>query len=402
MLAEFAEDFRDGIDINLGVGYVNEKTIPNNLIMEAQREVLSHPEKYRAALNYGGSKGSRNLIASIKRYHIDNRIGGLDETTLEDKEIIIGPNGATSILDGISHLLTPGIVITADPIYYIYCNLLERAGFEVLAIPEDNYGIRSFIYIVTVNNPTSTILSNQRRKELIEIITELSQDLKRKIPIFFDKAYEDLIHDSEVEKPISGLIHDELGLVYEIGSLSKVLAPALRIGYMVGPYGAFMDAMVQRTNDVGFSAPLITQEIASYMLDNHVREQIRRVNEGYRKRAIAVKKRISEKLDEDLLDCKGGSAGFYFYLTFKEGIDTDEASYLYRFLTRMTGEVRIDGPPDKHPRVIYLPGEFCVHPKGNMVEPGRRQMRISYGFEELERIEEALCYISEGVSIGSI
>ncbi|NOQ29439.1 MAG: hypothetical protein GQ566_04970 [Methanosarcinales archaeon] len=58
----------------------------------------------------------------------------------------------------------------------------------------------------------------------------------------------------------------------------------------------------------------------------------------------------------------------------------------------------IDGSPgEKKPRVLYLPGEFCVHPKGNMAEVGRRQMRLSYGFEEPCRIEDAIGYLREGV-----
>ncbi|KAF5411977.1 MAG: PLP-dependent aminotransferase family protein [Euryarchaeota archaeon] len=415
MMADFALDFRDAIDINLGVGYVNEKTIPRKLISDAQKAVLSQPEKYRAALNYGGSMGSTNLIESIRQYHLCNGIGGIDEGTLGEKEIIIGPSGATSLLDGISHILNPGIVITTDPIYYIYCDLLRRAGFQVLAVPEDCEGIRTdllesaiaglgeakreirFVYIVTVNNPTSTILSNERRRELVRIVTELSGDLGRKIPIVFDKAYEDLIHDPLVEKPESGFLYDDIGIVYEIGTLSKVLAPALRIGYMIGAPGAFMRAMVQRTNDVGFSAPLITQEIASHILDHHITDQIGRVQAGYRERAIVVREWIDEKLGEYLLDCRGGSAGFYYYLTFVE-IRTDERSRLYRFLSRTTGNPDIDGTPDeKKPRVAYLPGEFCVHPDGEMADVGRRQMRLSYGFEELTRIEEALEYIREGV-----
>ncbi|RLG56688.1 MAG: hypothetical protein DRN95_06495 [Candidatus Hydrothermarchaeota archaeon] len=285
MMAAFAEEFREGIDINLGVGYVNERTIPRELIIEAQQEVLRHPEKYRAALNYGGSRGSQNLIRSIRGYYLKRRIGGIDEELLDSKEIIIGPNGATSLLDGITHLLPPGIVITSDPIYYIYCNLLERAGFKVMPIPEDSEGIRtdllrerigelgesrgeiSFVYIVTVSNPTGTILSNRRRKELVEIVADLSGDLGRKVPIFFDRAYEDLIHDPDAEKPLSGFLFDELGIVYEIGTLSRVLA-----------------------------------------------------------------------------------------------------------------------------------GEFCVHPAGEMVELGKRQMRISYGFEELEQIKRAIEYMREGVA----
>ncbi|MEA3281021.1 MAG: PLP-dependent aminotransferase family protein [Euryarchaeota archaeon] len=416
MMADFALEFRDGIDINLGVGYVNERTIPKGLIEEAQREVLAHPEEYRMALNYGSSKGSVNLIESIRQYHLDNRIGGMDEEILGSKEIIIGPNGATSLLDGVSQLLNPGIVITTDPIYYIYCNLLERAGFHVLAVPEDEYGIRTdllsesieklgearpdirFVYIVTVNNPTGTILSNGRRRELVRIVTELSRDMGRKIPIIFDKAYEDMIHDPLAEAPESGFLYDDLEIVYEVGTLSKVLAPALRIGYMTGAPGAFMRAMVQRTNDVGFSAPLITQEIASYIMDHRINDQIKKVRTGYLKRAVAVRRWIDEKLGDVIADIRGGRAGFYYYLTFEEGIMTEEGSPLHRFLSRTTGDPAIDGAPgEKKQRVLYLPGEFCVHPAGYMAEVGRRQMRLSYGFEEPDRIEDAIEYLREGV-----
>lgn len=149
MMASFAADFRDGVDINLGVGYVNEKTIPRDLIEQSLHEVIANPQRHRAALNYGGPKGSHNLIKSIKEFLTKHKIGDLTEQILSRNEIIIGPSGATSLLEAIANVLGPrkagtlprGLVIMSDPIYYIYSNFLERMGFEIAAVPEGREGI---------------------------------------------------------------------------------------------------------------------------------------------------------------------------------------------------------------------------------------------------------------------
>ncbi len=416
LMTDFAVDFRDGHDINLGVGYVNERTIPHQQIQHACEKVLAHPKKYRASLNYGGAQGSRNLIESLRRFHIENRIGGITEQILNRRDIVIGANGATSLLESITHLLPAGIVLTADPMYYIYCNNLERKGFRVTAIPEDNEGLDAerlrtklkrlgnekdairFFYVVTVNNPTCTILSNHRKRELVDIVTRFSHEVGRKIPIFFDNAYSDLVHDSTIEPLESALCYDTLDIVYEIGTLSKILAPGLRIGYLIGPKGRFLDSIIQRTSDIGFSAPLINQEIASYLLDHGIEVQIQKVNNGYRQKAKLVKAWMKELLGDNIQGCRGGSAGFYYYLTLAS-VTTDITSDFFKFLTRTTGRGEFDGPPgSQHPKVIYIPGEHCVHPEGEMVEVGKRQLRISYGFEELPQIHEALKLMKSAIT----
>ena len=415
MMAAFAEDFVDGYDINLGVGYVNEKTIPDELLEEALRAVRNDPGHFRQAFNYGGPSGSQNLRRSIRSFYTRNRIGGHTQETLKDREILIGASGATSLLEAVAQVVEPGIAVTPDPLYYIYTDYLLRLGFELLPAPEDGNGVNTdalsakidalgdrrreirFIYVVTVANPTSTILSNERRKALVEIARRLTLDLGREVPLICDCAYELLIHDPEVQPPNSCLLEDDLGIVYEIGTLSKILAPALRIGFLIGSDKPLLRALVQRISDVGFSAPLMAQEMASYLLDNHIEEQIERVNQGYREKAVRVRCGIDDLLGEHLVEVKGGKAGFYFYLTF-EDTDTREGSRFFRCLSRSTGCAEIDGAEGKRkPRVVYLPGEFCVHPKGDLQDIGKRQIRLSYGFEETDRIGEALGHIAQAV-----
>ena len=388
MMAEFAHDFRDGVDINLGVGYVNEKTIPVACLVEAMQAVAGDGARYRQAFNYGSPACSANLVASLRRF-----LGGV----CAGKRLAIGACGATSILDALAEVMEPGIVVTSDPMYYIYSDALERKGFEVLAVPEDAEGIDlaaldrklrdlggdagrvAFFYVVTVNNPSCTILSNARRRALFEVAARLSRQQDRAIPIFYDLAYELLLHDPGAEPFVSVMPADDVGIVYEVGTLSKVLSPALRIGYVLGPRGPLMSALVQKTSDAGFSAPLFVQEMASWLLDHRIAGQLRAVNAGYREKAVAVREGIARDLGGFLEECRGGGAGFYYYLTFRD-VETHPSSAFFRQLTRSTGE----------PRVLYIPGEYCVHPRGDLAARGRRQLRLSYAFEDVPRILRAL------------
>ena len=406
MMAEVADDFRAGFDVNLGVGYVNEATIPRAAIGAALQAVLADPHHHRLACNYGGARGSANLIAALRRYLAGRGIG-YDGGLLEGREIIIGPNGATSLLEGIATIMEPGVVITSDPMYYIYTDLLRRMGYQVVAVPEAVDGVPAaavaaavealgsqrrqvrFLYFVTVANPTSTIMAHEQRRGLLALARRLSGEVGHPVPLILDQAYEDLIHDPAVERPATLAGEDEEGLLYEVGTLSKIVAPGLRIGYLSGPPGEFLDALVQRTSDIGFSAPLLNQEIASHLLDHEVTAQVARVNAGYRDKARATAAAIEGALGSEVERSSGGSGGFYFYLTLRN-TPTGEASPFFRYLTATTGDPQVDGSPGGRPRVLYLPGEHCVHPEGSLVAAGARSLRLSYAFEDLPQIKAAL------------
>ena len=405
MTESFANDFREGYDINLGVGYVNDKTIPTKAITKAIKYIIKHHKKYRSSFNYGGAKGSPNLIESIKKYYLRNNIGNLNSEDLDQKTLIIGANGATSLLDAFSDIMKPGIVITADPYYYIYTESLVNKGYKIEPVREDAQGIVpeaiiekvnklnaeeiSFFYIVTVNNPTSVVLSNKRKAEIVKIAATISKRTGRKIPVIFDKAYEDIIHNPSIEKPISGMKYKPNEMVFEVGTLSKIIAPALRIGYMFCPDDEIARLLIQRTSDIGFSSSLVNQEIASWLLDNYIHIQQKKVNKGYQKKAQFIRNLLEQKLNFFVESYSGGDAAFYFYLTFKE-IETGKNSDFYKFLSRTTGDPEVDGNPDKLERLIYIPGEIC-----SQGEKAKFQLRISYGFEENETFNRAISLLEQ-------
>ncbi len=88
-------------------------------------------------------------------------------------------------------------------------------------------GVRpKYIYTIpTVQNPTATIMSEARRRELLK----LSDDYG--VPIFEDDCYADLVWDGK--RPPALYAMSGSGNVIYIGSFSKSVAPALRVGYIV-------------------------------------------------------------------------------------------------------------------------------------------------------------------------
>lgn len=411
MTADFASDFRPGVDINLGVGYVNDDTIPSDIIEKAMSEVLSRPQLYRNPLNYGGAEGSTALRRSIKEFYIRNNIGELKRSYFNDHRILIGANGATSLLEAFADVLEPGVVITPNPFYYIYTEFLERKGFTILPIDEDENGIRidllekelqkvskkeiSFFYIPTVNNPTCTVTSSERIKQIVELVDKYSKTAKRLIPVLFDKAYQELVYGENTKAPVSGLKYNKNGNVFEIGTISKIVAPALRIGYLIAQPTQMLKVITQKISDTGFSAPLINQELTSYILDNFIEQQIANVNIGYKRKADFLATTIHKELKPWLKKLTGGQAGFYYYLEF-ENIKTDQSADFFKFLSRKTGDREIDGEDGLLPRLIYIPGEICSKGKRSTF-----QMRISFGFEEKETLEKAVKLIKSACEYAS-
>lgn len=404
LMKAFSRGFRPGVDVNLGVGYVNEATIPAANIAHAISHVVEHPEEHPHAFNYGESKGSERLERALRRYIVRHGLGGLSQDLLASRELLIGANGATSVLFALSQVLPQGVVVTTVPEYYIYGNLLRRMGFAVHAVPEDVDGLDvaaleavlsergsdvSFVYVVTVGNPSATILSNERRRALVDVVTRASRRLNRKIPLVLDQAYEWLVH-AEAQQQTSGVHYDELGLVYEIGTLAKVLAPALRIGFVFGPPGPLMNALVQCTNDIGFSAPLVVQEACAWLLDNVVDEHVKLVRAGYQRKARVVASALATHLQPWVEACVGGSAGFYYYVTLRD-IETGEGSDFYRYCARSTKIAELDGVP-MHSRVVYLPGNLCAPAEGTR---SKRQFRLSFGFGSEEELVTGVKLLGE-------
>ena len=197
---------------------------------------------------------------------------------------ILITSGSLQALDLINAtLLERGdTVVIEEDCYQGSINRLTRLGVTPVGIPLDRDGMRmdalatalddlkrkgirpKYIYTIpTVQNPTGTILPVERRQEMLRL------SAAHGVPIFEDDCYSDLIWSGT--RPPALYAMSEHGGVIHIGSFSKSIAPALRMGYIVAPWGV-MSRMLALKTDGGSGAleQLVLAEYCAAHFSRHV------------------------------------------------------------------------------------------------------------------------------------
>ena len=188
---------------------------------------------------------------------------------------ILMTSGSLQALDLVNHtLLERGdTVLIEEDCYQGSINRLRKLGVDIVGIPLDRDGMRmdalaraldelrqkgvrpKYIYTVpTVQNPTGTILPVERRKEMLRLA------LVHGVPIFEDDCYCDLIWSGQRPPAIYALA--DQGNVIHIGSFSKSIAPALRVGFIVAPWGILSRILPLKTD--GGTGALEQMVLAEY------------------------------------------------------------------------------------------------------------------------------------------
>ena len=199
------------------------------------------------------------------------RDAGID-CSVDDILLVSGSLQALDLLNGA--LLAPGdTVICERDCYEGTLNRYTRKGVNAVGIPLDRGGMQmdaleaalaelkrkgvrpKFIYtIATVQNPTATILDEGRRRKLLELAEAYD------VPVIEDDCYADLTWSGERPPSIYSLSRSQN--VIHIGSFSKTIAPALRVGFLVAPW-SIMSRILPLKTDAG-SGGLEQMMLAEY------------------------------------------------------------------------------------------------------------------------------------------
>jgi 2-aminoadipate transaminase len=282
----------------------------------------------RSLATYGlqsGPQGYRPLreflVNKLKR---DAGIG----CSADDILIVSGSLQALDLVHGA--LLTRGdTVICERDCYEGTLNRYTRLGVNVVGIPLDEGGMRidaleaaladlkskgarpKFIYTIpTVQNPTATIMDEARREKLLGLATDYG------VPVFEDDCYADLIWTGKRPPALYAMSRDQN--VIHIGSFSKSIAPALRVGFIVAPW-SIMSRMLALKTDAG-SGALEQMVLAEYCAGNF-ETHVPALRKGLRKKLETLMEALNEQFGT-AAEFENAPGGIFLWVKLPDQVDT--------------------------------------------------------------------------------
>ncbi len=253
----------EGLDF--GGGLPDLRLVPTELLARAYRRALGHPE----LLGYGDPAGEPRLRTALARLLSEMR--GLAATA--DRVMVTG--GSQGALDLVARtLLRPGDrVAVEDPGYPAAWATLRAAGAELVPVPVDAAGLRvdalepllaqgplRAVYLTPHHQfPTTVTMGAARRLRLLDLAA------RHRIALLEDDYDNEFHFEGRPVLPLAG--EDPRGVVVYLGTLSKILAPGLRIGFVSGP-PALVQALAARRAAADGQGDLILQRAVAELLED--------------------------------------------------------------------------------------------------------------------------------------
>jgi GntR family transcriptional regulator / MocR family aminotransferase len=297
--------------IDLTPGVPDLAAFPRAAYLKAERAVLT--DLSASAFGYGNPAGTPELRLAVANWIARNRGIKADPA---DLIIVAGVSQALSLLSQV--LQNDGIheIAVEDPGSLGSRLHLQAWGMRTPPIPVDSDGLRvdalresgARAVVVTPAHqfPTGVVLDGERRRELMQWATEGGVILEDD----YDAEHR---YDRPPVPALRAMLTDR---VIYAGSLSKILAPALRIGWMLPP-AQYREALVgaKRLADLG-NATLPQLVIAHLMDSGELERQLRFVRRRHRQRRDAMIDALSNHLPNATVH--GAAAGLHLTITFDD------------------------------------------------------------------------------------
>lgn len=324
VLGKSIYDHAPGV-IMLSVGSAYPPILP-----DLSREASASASAYVAeAMQYGPIMGLQDLREAIADYvHEDGIVCSPDD--------ILITNGAKHATDLACRVFTdPGDrIIVTQPTYMTTLQCLRSHGLSFVAVPQDEEGMRADLLekrltsmrsngeplpkllfdVPDFHNPTGITMSLSRRKKLLELSREYD------FVIIEDDPYRRIRFEGTPVPPIKSMDTD--GRVIAVGTVSKIMAPGLRIGWAIADPEIVRRMALQKSD--GGSCPFTQRIIVDAIRSNKMAQHIELVTEHMKVHRDTMLEALAEYLPDSKVRRPEG--GYFLWAELPQGISADAVS----------------------------------------------------------------------------
>ena len=331
-----------------------------------------------AALQYGATEGYGPLREQIASFMQKK---GTQDLAPDQLIVTTGSQQALDLLG--KTMISPGDkVIVEGPTFLATIQCFRLYGAELISAPVDGEGVKTdelerlieehrpkFVYLIpTFGNPSGALLSEERRRAV------LAMAVKHQTLIVEDDPYGDL-YFGEAPPPsllaLSAQVPGSRDLLVHCGSLSKVLSPGLRVGWMVGPPELLAKATMCKQFSDAHTSTFAQATAAQYLIDGRMPGTLAKVRKVYAERAAAMGDALRRELG-DAIEFVQPQGGLFIWarLTGFNGMLSDGAEFARRAIEN---------------NVAFVPGApFYAN------NPDFSTLRLSFATVGIDKIEEGI------------
>lgn len=343
-------------------------------------------------LNYGYAKGYKPLIDYFFKYMDEKRVN------TKNKDILI-TNGFTEAFDIVIGSLTkPGdVILCEEPTHNTALKIMKAYGLKVIQVKMDKEGLNlkelekslerynpKFGYLIpSYNNPTGIVTKTERRKEIYKLFRKYS------VPIIEDGFNEELLYSSSPIDPLASLAGEGNGVIY-IGSLSKILFPGLRIGWIFGDE-KLIDVLESVKRGKNIHCSFLDQSAFYYYLKSGAFSRyLKNVRKYYRDKYNLIIEMVNKYIPYEYVT---GEGGLHIFIKLKNNINArDLLNLCYR------------------DNVLFMPGDIfykdyckydnseCSNEENDFIR-GYDSFRIGFGRVSDDDIKNGIKIIGDNIKI---
>ena len=341
-------------------------------------------EEPGAALQYGATEGYQPLREQLSSFM------GSKGATVAASELIV-TTGSQQGLDLLGKtMISPGDkVIVEGPTFLATIQCFRLYGAELISAPVDAHGVNTdelekliaehkpkFVYLIsTFGNPSGALLSLERRKKVLALA------VKYNTLVVEDDPYGDLYFGDAPPPSLLALSDSVPGsrdLIAYCGSMSKVLSPGLRVGWMIAQPALLANAVMCKQFSDAHTSTFAQATAAQYLKAGRMPATLANVRKVYAERAQAMGKALERELG-DAVEFTQPQGGLFFWarLTGQGGKLRDAGEFAKRAIEQ---------------GVAFVPGAPFY-----AANPDMATFRLSFATADVEKITEGVARLGKAI-----